>query len=54
MIYSGIVILVFLVFHLKTFKYGDKPLGLVTFQQTGYLDCYVVAHASLRLPPLVR
>ncbi len=48
MIYSGVVILVFLVLHLKTFKYGDKPSGLydlvlATFQQTGYLIWYVVA-----------
>ena len=48
MIYSGVVILVFLVFHLKTFKYGDKPSGLydlvlATFQQTGYLAWYSVA-----------
>ena len=48
MIYSGVVILVFLVLHLKTFKYGDKPAGLndlvlATFQQTGYLIWYAVA-----------
>ena len=48
MIYSGVVILVFLVFHLKTFKYGDKPSGLydlvlATFQQTGYMAWYAVA-----------
>tara|TARA_B100000676_G_scaffold209962_1_gene206148 strand:- start:33 stop:656 length:624 start_codon:yes stop_codon:yes gene_type:complete len=48
MIYSGVVILVFLVLHLKTFKYGDKPSGLydlvlATFQQTGYLIWYAVA-----------
>ena len=48
MIYSGFVILVFLVFHLKTFKYGDKPSGLydlvlATFQQTGYMAWYAVA-----------
>ena len=48
MIYAGVVILVFLVLHLKTFKYGDKPSGLydlvlATFQQTGYLIWYAVA-----------
>ena len=48
MIYSGVVILVFLVLHLKTFKYGDKPSGLydlvlATFQQTGYMIWYMVA-----------
>ena len=48
MIYSGVVFLVFLVLHLKTFKYGDKPSGLydlvlATFQQTGYLIWYAVA-----------
>ena len=48
MIYSGVVILVFLVLHLKTFKYGEKPSGLydlvlATFQQTGYLIWYAVA-----------
>ena len=48
MIYSGVVILVFLVLHLKTFKYGDKPSGLydlvlATFQQTAYLIWYAVA-----------
>ena len=48
MIYSGVVILVFLVLHLKTFKYGDKPSGLydlvlATFQETGYLIWYAVA-----------
>jgi len=48
MIYSGVVILVFLVLHLKTFKYGDKPSGLydlvlATFQQSGYLIWYAVA-----------
>lgn len=52
MIYSGVVILVFLVLHLKTFKYGDKPSGLydlvlATFQQTGYLIWYAVAMVVL-------
>jgi len=49
MIYSGIIVLVFLVLHLKTFKYGDKAEGTLydlvsaTFQQTGYLVWYVIA-----------
>ena len=49
MIYSGVVILVFLVLHLNTFKYGDKAGGTLydlvssTFQQTGYTVWYVVA-----------
>ncbi|MDP6701960.1 MAG: hypothetical protein QGH25_20070, partial [Candidatus Latescibacteria bacterium] len=52
MIYSGVVILVFLVLHLTTFKYGDKPSGLydlvlATFQQTGYLIWYAVAMLAL-------
>lgn len=49
MIYSGVIVLVFLVLHLKTFKYGDKAGGTLydlvsaTFHQTGYLVWYVVA-----------
>jgi succinate dehydrogenase / fumarate reductase cytochrome b subunit len=49
MIYSGIIVLVFLVLHLKTFKYGDKAEGTLydlvsdTFQQTEYLVWYVIA-----------
>ena len=49
MIYSGIIVLVFLVLHLKAFKYGDKAEGTLydlvsaTFQQTGYLVWYVIA-----------
>ena len=55
MIYSGVVVLVFLVLHLKTFKYGDKAGGTLydlvsaTFQQTGYLAWYVVAMLVLGL-----
>ena len=49
MIFSGIVILVFLVIHLKTFKYGDHSGGNLyalvssSFQQTGYMAWYVFA-----------
>ena len=49
MIYSGAIVLVFLVLHLKTFKYGDKAGGTLydlvssTFQQTGYMVWYAIA-----------
>jgi len=49
MIYSGFIVLVFLVLHLKTFKYGDKAGGTLydlvssTFQQTGYMVWYAIA-----------
>ncbi len=49
MIYSGVIVLVFLVFHLKTFKYGDKAGGTLydlvssTFQQTEYVVWYAIA-----------
>ncbi|SVB32983.1 uncharacterized protein METZ01_LOCUS185837, partial [marine metagenome] len=49
MIYSGIIVLIFLLLHLKTFKYGDRAEGTLydlvsaTFQQTGYLVWYVIA-----------
>ena len=49
MIYSGVIVLVFLVLHLKTFKYGDKAGGTLydlvssTFQQTGYMVWYAIA-----------
>jgi succinate dehydrogenase / fumarate reductase, cytochrome b subunit len=47
MIYTGILIFVFLVLHLKTFKYGESGGGTLyhlvssTFQQTGYLIWYL-------------
>ena len=49
MIYSGIVILVFVVLHLKTFKYGDLAGGTLydlvvgTFSDVAYVVWYVVA-----------
>ena len=49
MIYSGIVILVFVVLHLKTFKYGDLAGGTLydlvvrTFGDLVYVVWYVVA-----------
>jgi succinate dehydrogenase / fumarate reductase cytochrome b subunit len=49
MLYSGILILIFVLLHLYTFKYGDKAGGTLydlvnaTFQQTGYLVWYVFA-----------
>ena len=48
MIYSGAVILIFLVLHLKTFKYSEKTGTLYelvssTFQQTGYTLWYLIA-----------
>ncbi len=49
MIYSGALILIFLVLHLKTFKYSEKTGGTLydlvssTFQQTGYAIWYVIA-----------
>ena len=49
MLYSGILILVFVAIHLKTFKYGDFGGGTLfdlvsaTFKQTGYVVWYVVA-----------
>ena len=53
MIYSGVIVLVFLVLHLKTFKYGDKAGGTLydlvssTFQQTGYMVWYAIAMVVL-------
>ena len=49
MIYTGAFTLVFIVFHLITFKYGDRVGGSLyklveqTFQQTGYMVWYVAA-----------
>ena len=49
MIYSGIAIFIFLVFHLLTFKYGDRGDGTLydlvcaTLQKPGYLVWYVVS-----------
>ena len=53
MLYSGIVILVFVVIHVYTFKYGDLNGGTLhdlvraTFQQTGYMVWYVAAMVVL-------
>ena len=53
MIYSGVLVLIFLVIHLKTFKYGHPGSGTLydlvsaTFQKTGYLVWYVFAMAVL-------
>jgi len=53
MIYSGVVVLVFLVLHLKTFKYGDKGDGTLhelvseTFQDPVYMAWYAVAMLAL-------
>lgn len=53
MMFSGILILIFLVIHLKTFKYGDPGSGTLydlvsaTFRKTGYLSWYVFAMAVL-------
>ena len=53
MIYSGVIVLVFLVLHLKTFKYGDKAGGTLydlvssTFQHTGYMVWYAIAMVVL-------
>ncbi len=53
MIYSGILILVFVILHLKTFKYGDLGSGTLydlvvgTFQNTGYMVWYVFAMVIL-------
>ncbi len=53
MLYSGILVLVFAVIHVKTFKYGDRGTGTlydlvsVTFHKTGYLVWYVFAMAVL-------
>lgn len=49
MIFSGTLILIFVVIHLKTFKYGDLRSGTLydlvsaTFHKTGYLVWYVFA-----------
>ena len=49
MIYSGILILVFVVLHMKTFKYGDRGAGTLydlvmhTFREPLYAGWYVFA-----------
>ena len=49
MIYSGILILVFVVLHVKTFKYGDQGAGTLydlvmhTFRDPLYAGGYVFA-----------
>jgi len=53
MIYSGLLILIYVVLHLKTFKYGDRDDGTLydlvvsTFQQPGYMLWYVLAMVVL-------
>ena len=53
MAYTGTFTLVFIIFHLMTFKYGERVDGSLyrlveaTFQQTGYTVWYVVAKAIL-------
>jgi len=53
MIYSGLLVLIFVVIHVKTFKYGDRGAGdlydlvSATFHKTGYLVWYVFAMAIL-------
>lgn len=53
MIYSGLLILVFLVFHIKSFKYGDHRGGTLydlvvsTFQQPEYAIGYAIAMVVL-------
>jgi succinate dehydrogenase / fumarate reductase cytochrome b subunit len=51
--YSGILVLIFVVIHVKTFKYGDLGTGTLydlvsaTFHKPGYLIWYVLAMAVL-------
>jgi succinate dehydrogenase / fumarate reductase cytochrome b subunit len=53
MLYSGILVLIFVVIHVKTFKYGDLGSGTLydlvsaTFHKTGYLVWYVLAMVVL-------
>jgi succinate dehydrogenase / fumarate reductase, cytochrome b subunit len=53
MIYSGLLVLVFIVLHLKTFKYGDRGDGTLfelvsqTFRQPAYLVFYAVSMVIL-------
>lgn len=53
MIYSGLLVLIFVAIHVKTFKYGDRGSGTLydlvsaTFHKTGYLVWYVFATAVL-------
>jgi succinate dehydrogenase / fumarate reductase cytochrome b subunit len=53
MLFSGLLMLVFLVLHLKTFKYGDRGDGTLydlvvsTFQRKEYLVWYVAAMSGL-------
>jgi len=53
MIYSGLLVLTFVIIHVKTFKYGDRGSGALsdlvsaTFHKTGYLAWYVFAMAVL-------
>ena len=53
MIYTGLFTLVFLVFHLITFKYGERVDGSLyklvdqTFEQTGYMAWYMLAMVVL-------
>lgn len=53
MVYSGLLILVFLVLHILTFKYGDRGDGTLydlvyaTFQKPGYLAWYIFSMVVL-------
>lgn len=53
MVYSGVLILAFLVIHIATFKYGDRGGGtlydlvVATFQQPGYLAWYIFSMVVL-------
>lgn len=53
MIYSGILIMIFVVIHVKTFKYGDLGSGalydlvVTTFQKIGYMVWYVFSMVVL-------
>ena len=60
MVFSGIVILIFVVTHLKTFKYADHTTGTLyqlvmdTFSQPLYAAFYVFAMLVLGVSPLAR
>ncbi|MBI2070255.1 MAG: succinate dehydrogenase cytochrome b subunit [Elusimicrobia bacterium] len=52
MIYSGLILLAFVIIHIKTFKFGDKSFGLYrlvidSFQNNLYTAFYVLAMALL-------
>jgi succinate dehydrogenase / fumarate reductase cytochrome b subunit len=53
MLYSGLLILIFVFLHVRMFKYGDRGSGTLydlvtaTFRSTGYRTAYVLAMAVL-------